>query len=84
VSLLNAQLKPVDELTALLTKEGRSTLIRLFFLICADLFLINSLPYLVNGISRHRFQALFSSPPAVGVPIINVVWEIANIAVACC
>jgi len=83
VSLPNAQLKAVDKLAVLLTKEERSTLVRLFFLICAGISLINGVPHFVNGISGYRFQALFASPPAVGAPIINGVWGIAKIAVAC-
>lgn len=49
----------------------------------AGIFLTNSVPHFVNGISGHRFQTPFAPPPAVGKssPIINVLWGMANIAI---
>lgn len=46
-------------------------------------FLTNGIPHFVNGISGHRFQTPFASPPAVGEssPIVNVLWGMANIAI---
>lgn len=48
----------------------------------AGMFLTNGIPHFINGISGHRFQTPFASPPAVGEssPSINVLWGMANIA----
>ncbi|MBW4538280.1 MAG: hypothetical protein KME43_03945 [Myxacorys chilensis ATA2-1-KO14] len=49
----------------------------------AGVFLANGVPHFVNGISGHRFQTPFASPPAVGEssPIVNVVWGMTNFAI---
>jgi hypothetical protein len=46
----------------------------------AGLLLANGIPHFVNGISGHRFQSPFSSPPGVGEspPLTNVIWGLAN------
>lgn len=46
----------------------------------AGIFLANGVPHFVNGISGHRFQTPFASPPGVGEssPLVNVLWGIAN------
>ena len=46
----------------------------------AGVFLANGVPHFVNGISGHRFQTPFASPPAIGEssPIVNVIWGMAN------
>ncbi len=38
------------------------------------------MPHFVNGISGHRFQSPFASPPGVGEssPVVNVIWGMAN------
>jgi hypothetical protein len=49
----------------------------------AGAFLANGVPHFVNGISGHRFQTPFASPPAVGEssPIVNVLWGMANFVI---
>ena len=49
----------------------------------SGLFLANGVPHFVQGISGHRFQSPFASPPGVGEssPIVNVIWGFANLAV---
>jgi hypothetical protein len=49
----------------------------------AGFLLSNGVPHFVQGISGHRFQSPFASPPGVGEssPVINVVWGFANLAV---
>jgi len=49
----------------------------------AGVFLTNGVPHFVNGISGHRFQTPFASPPAVGEssPIINVLWGMTNFVI---
>lgn len=49
----------------------------------AGAFLVNGVPHFVNGISGHRFQTPFASPPAVGEssPIVNVLWGLTNFAI---
>ena len=46
-------------------------------------FLANSVPHLVNGISGHAFQSPFASPPGVGLstPEVNVAWGLFNLAI---
>jgi hypothetical protein len=46
----------------------------------AGAFLANGVPHFVNGISGHRFQSPFASPPGVGEssPVVNVIWGMAN------
>jgi hypothetical protein len=47
-------------------------------------FLANTLPHLINGISGRKFQSPFASPPGVGLSssTVNVVWGMFNLAVA--
>lgn len=49
----------------------------------AGAFLVNAVPHFVQGVSGHRFQSPFASPPGVGEssPVINVLWGSANAAV---
>lgn len=49
----------------------------------AGLFLANSVPHLVNGISGNRFQSPFASPPGVGEssPLVNVIWGASNFVI---
>lgn len=48
------------------------------------LFLANSLPHLLNGISGRSFQSPFAKPPGQGLssPVVNVCWGFFNLAVA--
>lgn len=47
------------------------------------LFLSNGIPHFVQGISGHRFQSPFATPPGVGESsaLVNVVWGYANLLV---
>ena len=47
-------------------------------------FLANTLPHLINGISGRKFQSPFASPPGEGLSssTVNVVWGLLNLAVA--
>ena len=49
----------------------------------SGLFLSNGIPHFVQGISGHRFQTPFATPPGVGEssPLINALWGYANLAV---
>ena len=49
----------------------------------AGLFLANGVPHFVSGISGHRFQSPFASPPGVGEssPLINVMWGMVNFVI---
>lgn len=49
----------------------------------AGVFLFNSVPHLVHGISGKKFQSPFASPPGIGEssPIVNVVWGLFNLVV---
>jgi hypothetical protein len=49
----------------------------------AGLFLANSVPHFVHGISGANFQTPFASPPGVGEspPLVNVLWGMANLVV---
>jgi hypothetical protein len=46
------------------------------------LLLANGVPHFVQGISGHRFQSPFASPPGVGEssPLVNVLWGFGNLA----
>jgi len=48
----------------------------------SGLLFANGVPHFVQGISGHRFQSPFASPPGVGEssPLVNVLWGFANIA----
>ena len=47
-------------------------------------FLANTIPHLVNGISGRSFQSPFASPPGRGLssPTVNVLWGMFNLVVA--
>lgn len=47
------------------------------------IFLVNSIPHLVNGVSGHSFQSPFASPPGVGKSsaMVNVIWGFINIVI---
>lgn len=49
----------------------------------AGLFLANSIPHFVHGISGAKFQSPFASPPGVGEssPLVNVLWGFANLVI---
>ena len=49
----------------------------------SGLLLANGVPHFVQGISGHRFQSPFASPPGVGKssPVVNVLWGFGNLAV---
>ena len=49
----------------------------------AGVFLTNSIPHTVQGLSGNRFQSPFGSPPGVGKSSaqVNVIWGLANFAV---
>lgn len=49
----------------------------------AGLFLANSVPHFVHGISGKKFQSPFAKPPGVGEssPIVNVIWGLFNAVV---
>jgi hypothetical protein len=48
----------------------------------SGLLLTNGVPHFVQGISGHRFQSPFASPPGIGEssPLINALWGFANLA----
>jgi hypothetical protein len=47
-------------------------------------FLANTIPHLVAGISGRAFQSPFAKPPGVGLSssTLNVVWGLINLAIA--
>jgi hypothetical protein len=47
-------------------------------------FLANTIPHLVNGLSGHPFQSPFASPPGKGLSssTVNVLWGAFNLAAA--
>jgi hypothetical protein len=47
-------------------------------------FLANTIPHLVNGMSGNPFQSPFASPPGKGLSsaTVNVLWGMFNLAVA--
>jgi hypothetical protein len=49
----------------------------------SGLLLTNGVPHFVQGLSGHRFQSPFASPPGVGEssPLTNALWGFANLAV---
>jgi hypothetical protein len=48
----------------------------------SGLLLTNGVPHFVQGVSGHRFQSPFASPPGVGEssPLSNALWGFANLA----
>lgn len=51
-----------------------------FFL---GVFLVNSMPHFIHGISGEYFPTPFANPPGKGLssPLINVIWGLINITV---
>jgi hypothetical protein len=51
---------------------------------CGGVFLANSLPHLINGISGRAFQSPFAKPPGKGLSssTVNVLWGFFNLAAA--
>ena len=49
----------------------------------SGLLLTNGIPHFVQGLSGHRFQSPFASPPGIGEssPLSNALWGFANLAV---
>ncbi|MGD0184512.1 MAG: hypothetical protein ABSC25_04595 [Roseiarcus sp.] len=49
----------------------------------AGALLANGVPHFVHGVSGHRFQSPFASPPGIGESsaVVNVLWGFANLAV---
>jgi hypothetical protein len=49
----------------------------------AGVFLSNSIPHFVQGVSGNRFQSPFAKPPGVGEssPLVNVLWGFFNFVV---
>jgi hypothetical protein len=47
----------------------------------AGIFLANTVPHFVHGISGDRFPTPFANPPGKGLssPTVNVVWALANL-----
>jgi hypothetical protein len=48
------------------------------------IFLANTVPHLVNGLSGSPFQSPFASPPGIGLSsaTVNVLWGLFNLVVA--
>src|SRR5690242_20365020 len=49
----------------------------------AGIFLVNSIPHFVHGVSGHTFQSPFASPPGVGrsPAVVNVLWGFLNLII---
>ena len=49
----------------------------------AGLFLINTVPHLVHGVSGDSFPSPFANPPGKGLssPTVNVLWALANLLI---
>jgi hypothetical protein len=49
----------------------------------AGMFLANTVPHFVHGISGDRFPTLFAHPPGKGLssPTVNVVWALFNLVI---
>src|ERR1700689_5942189 len=49
----------------------------------SGLLLANGVPHFVQGVSGHRFQTPFASPPGIGEssPLVNVLWGSLNLVV---
>ena len=73
------QATPIDLL------KGTSNMPWYFYVLdfLSGLFLANGIPHFVQGVSGHRFQSPFASPPGVGEssPLSNALWGFANLAV---
>jgi hypothetical protein len=48
----------------------------------AGMFIANTVPHFVHGISGDRFPTPFANPPGKGLssPTVNVVWSLVNLA----
>ena len=57
-------------------------LIILFFV---GVFITNSIPHFVNGVSGRKFPTPFAHPRGIGLssPLVNVIWGFSNIIIAC-
>jgi hypothetical protein len=53
-----------------------------FYCFFAGMFLANTVPHFVHGISGDRFPTPFAHPPGKGLssPTVNVVWALFNLA----
>lgn len=49
----------------------------------AGLFLINTVPHLVHGVSGDSFPSPFANPPGKGLssPTVNVLWALVNLVI---
>jgi hypothetical protein len=49
----------------------------------AGIFLANTIPHFVHGISGESFPTPFANPPGKGLssPIVNVVWALGNLVI---
>ena len=49
----------------------------------AGLFLTNTVPHLVHGVSGDSFPSPFANPPGKGLssPTVNVLWALANLVI---
>jgi hypothetical protein len=49
----------------------------------AGIFLINTVPHLVHGVSGDSFPSPFANPPGKGLssPTVNVLWALANLLI---
>jgi len=50
---------------------------------CAGLFLTNTVPHFVHGVSGDSFPSPFAHPPGKGLssPTVNVLWALVNVLV---
>ncbi|MGA2143257.1 MAG: hypothetical protein ABSG94_12700 [Brevinematales bacterium] len=48
----------------------------------AGLFLVNTVPHFIHGVSGEMFPTPFANPPGKGLssPVINVFWALGNLA----
>jgi hypothetical protein len=49
----------------------------------AGVFLANTIPHFINGISGNKFPTPFSKPPGKGLssPTVNVLWALLNLVI---
>jgi hypothetical protein len=71
--------------TKLPYKKGKTAMNWYHYIACffAGMFLANTVPHFVHGISGDRFPTPFAHPPGKGLssPTVNVVWALFNLAV---
>ncbi len=50
---------------------------------CAGLFLTNTVPHFIHGVSGDFFPSPFAHPPGKGLssPTVNVLWALANLVI---